>query len=474
MKTRLILVLVGLLAWAALPLSPDALHAQSGAAPLVLFMNGGLWTWNEGEAAPTPLVPSNVSSPALSPDGQRIAYLAFSPITLEAIEATGGIGGGALPSDIVIVDIQTGRSAAIATQPEDASFFTEGREDSALMRSAPVWSPDGQQVAWTELHYPSLARDTNRLMVYDLAQGTQREVITNLPDQGGVPGPIPVAWGRSAFVLHSYEFNPADSTFSLSLLFYDTEGRLLSQAAFPDQTGPVLSETFWIDQNGQEFLALYYHDGTFELLNPLTGQTQPLNGQPELYSSLAPDRLALTFSRDPAQSYFASFTWYAVYPDGATQIVASEQGYVNNVAISPAGNAVAYLAEDYQLIVWRDGTPAAYSFPEVEWWNGLLWAPAAWRVGSVQPPESVSCPGAPQPRLMIGDTGRVLPGPPNNLRDQPGSGTVIGQIASGDSFTVLDGPRCVNEMNWWQVDANGTVGWTAEGDASAYWLEPLG
>jgi uncharacterized protein YraI len=50
---------------------------------------------------------------------------------------------------------------------------------------------------------------------------------------------------------------------------------------------------------------------------------------------------------------------------------------------------------------------------------------------------------------------------------------VLTQIPSGGTFTVLAGPTCANGMNWWQVNYNGTVGWTAEGDASGYWLEPL-
>ena len=62
----------------------------------------------------------------------------------------------------------------------------------------------------------------------------------------------------------------------------------------------------------------------------------------------------------------------------------------------------------------------------------------------------------------------------NNLRADPNAGAAsLGQIDPGAAFTVLDGPLCAGGMYWYQVDYNGTVGWTAEGDASSYWIEPL-
>lgn len=82
-------------------------------------------------------------------------------------------------------------------------------------------------------------------------------------------------------------------------------------------------------------------------------------------------------------------------------------------------------------------------------------------------------------RLVRNALGRVTlyPAISNRLRAQPGtSGAIIGRIPSGGVFTVLDAaPQCVNGMNWWLVNYNGVVGWTAEGNGgSSYYLEPLG
>jgi hypothetical protein len=84
-------------------------------------------------------------------------------------------------------------------------------------------------------------------------------------------------------------------------------------------------------------------------------------------------------------------------------------------------------------------------------------------------------------RLIVGHEGRVLYDNILNVRSEPGLGGVyIRQISSGGMFTVLDGPRCLDGYNWWQIDyhhvSNNLIGWAAEGDAalSEYWLEPRG
>lgn len=78
-------------------------------------------------------------------------------------------------------------------------------------------------------------------------------------------------------------------------------------------------------------------------------------------------------------------------------------------------------------------------------------------------------------RLTIGKIAAVMPGLPNNLRDTPGtSGTYVGELPAGATFMVLDGPRCANSLAWWQVEYNGTVGWTIEYlDPYSYALAPL-
>ncbi len=90
---------------------------------------------------------------------------------------------------------------------------------------------------------------------------------------------------------------------------------------------------------------------------------------------------------------------------------------------------------------------------------------------------SPAAQGCNQPtRLQVGGVGRVTtyPALPNRIRSYPGfGGTVLGQIPAGQTFAILGGPSCTYGIWWWQVNYNGTVGWTAEGDGATYWLEPV-
>jgi uncharacterized protein YraI len=83
------------------------------------------------------------------------------------------------------------------------------------------------------------------------------------------------------------------------------------------------------------------------------------------------------------------------------------------------------------------------------------------------------CPGNLPSRLVVGGQGRVLPGLPNNLRANPSTGSAwIGVIPAGGVFAVLSGPQCGENIIWWQVNYNGTVAWTGEGQGNNYWVEP--
>jgi hypothetical protein len=78
------------------------------------------------------------------------------------------------------------------------------------------------------------------------------------------------------------------------------------------------------------------------------------------------------------------------------------------------------------------------------------------------------------PRLTLGIRARVLPGNVMNIRQQPTiSSVIIGQIPAGGVFNVLDGSRCGDGYNWWQVNYLGRLGWVAEGDSQEYWLESV-
>lgn len=79
--------------------------------------------------------------------------------------------------------------------------------------------------------------------------------------------------------------------------------------------------------------------------------------------------------------------------------------------------------------------------------------------------------------LAPGTSARLKPdGPPNRLRAGPStSKDVIGQVAPGTIVKIDAGPVCADGLVFWQItgytDPN-LSGWTAEGNGTAYWLEP--
>lgn len=81
------------------------------------------------------------------------------------------------------------------------------------------------------------------------------------------------------------------------------------------------------------------------------------------------------------------------------------------------------------------------------------------------------------PRVRVGELAYVMTDPPlpNSLRSEPSlDSQKLGEIDPGETFEVLDGPVCGDQMNWWQVRVNsGRTGWTAEGD-TYYWIAPIG
>ncbi len=90
------------------------------------------------------------------------------------------------------------------------------------------------------------------------------------------------------------------------------------------------------------------------------------------------------------------------------------------------------------------------------------------------PPAGVNCVGTVPTRLAPGMAARVTPGLPNNLRTRPStSAPRVGLIPGGAALTILSGPECGSGFIYWYVNYNGREGYTAEGDALNYFIEPL-
>lgn len=478
-----IMVRKSLLALFLLLIATSAIQAQR-VGSLVIFANGQLWALEAGAEQPQPVdfcMPPErepiQGDLVISPDGTKITFRAQPEIVTAAVERSGGIGGGELPSNIWLCDLQAQTLTAVAGQPEGASFFAEdGTPDSITVHGLPAWSPDGTALAWTQ--YLSFDQPM-QLVTHDLATGERRVIVPELPPQYGVPTTINLQWGGAGIALISYAATEANQPL-VSVNVYDPEtGGLVRQLEFPEGygmgAGEGVSGAYWVSD---DMLGIVFTDGHFEAFAPEIGVSERVDAL-ELYStSAASDGLSLMYG-----PFHPGNIWAARDGDSYTALAPTQLYQLSHLAISPAGDAVAYVDVDNQVYIWNGqmAAPVSMTEPIAQFSTvSLVWSPLGWRDYRGELPElgitgeSITCLGFMESRLVVGQRGIVSDDLANNLREQPTSSSArLGEIPSGGEFNVLAGPMCAQELAWWQVDYNGVIGWTAEGQGDEYWLAPL-
>jgi hypothetical protein len=376
MRKALLFLVFGLL------LLAQGASAQSN-TPLVLTINGDLWAWNGDPAAPpTSLTTWGYNDPGIvSPNGSRIAYNSLATIVVNALVQSGGQGGGALPSNIWVIDF-SGNGIRIAEQPEGASFRAEGVADFGIVRSSPAWSPDESRLVWSEQTFPNPA---DSLAVYDFTSGSTRTIVANLPPSAGVSAPKDVAWGRTGIVMHDVQMGGDGSMIDLFTV-YTPEGATISSFQVG---GSGRFMVFWalMEDNGREVLGVLFNDAVWELFDLNSGASQVATGIPEMYAPLNP---AGSQALSPIINDVGGFSWRVLSPDGTilAEIVSAPYFIPQRYALSPDGQSVAYsdFLEGQNTFsevvnIWRGGTitvvPNAVQFPLI---GAMQWSPLAWRV----------------------------------------------------------------------------------------------
>jgi hypothetical protein len=91
-------------------------------------------------------------------------------------------------------------------------------------------------------------------------------------------------------------------------------------------------------------------------------------------------------------------------------------------------------------------------------------------------PGRTVCDGALPTRLNVGLIARVRPaGLPVNIRANPSSSSArAGQLNPADTFSIIGGPQCAENIVWWQISFDQITGWAGEGANNVYWIEPTG
>lgn len=367
MRTRILLLCAFVLAFAGVA------QAQQPAAPVLLLINGGdIWA-----SYPTGLARLTFSGyadrPSLSPTGMQIAYPVIDQIGIQALQTTGGLVSE-LPSNIVLQDLTTQAATTIAVQPEGATF-NAGEPARAIVRSAPVWSPDGGALAWTEDAAPEAVRS---LVVYTPATATAQVLVTDLPLQAGFQQTLKVRWGNGGIALHSVTAAEATATQPTidTFMIYSPTGALLASATVAPAAGEYVYDFQWINDAGVDKLGVIYSTGRWEVIDPATGTIAPLTGSPELYSLTAPEGLSVVFGVTSLPTGIV-FTWRV----GQTPLAYT--GPLEWLGIAPTGDALAY-AEQGLAYSWRDGvSEPIYGTNDYNMIvSDVVWGPTAWRVAA--------------------------------------------------------------------------------------------
>ena len=475
--------------------------------PILAIANGNLLRQDaERMVAYTACQPPGeglLSTLIISPNNRYILMETQPEMVRQAILIYGSVGGGSLPSNLWMCDTEANTLVKIGDQPANASFMGGDVPDSATIRSAPTWSPDGAQVAWVEQTYPTT---TYSMMIYTLAQNTIIQVpLLGLPAPVGPSTPYPLMWGDAGIMLIVFALDEMTFVNTETLYLFDNNGQFLL-ATFIGSGGEnddYINERILIRHEDREYLGLAYARAGWVMTDISTGAKQPMPGIPELYSRTAPSGSTLDVDLTPD----AGYVW---------NISGSDQTFDNisrqRLALSPDGSRVAYGTD--VIRIWASGQQIALKGSEDfedDPTASLVWSAMAWRVRSdpsvsatlaAQPlpqPTVVAqvvvvqvtatsatvqvlpsptplnlCVGLPS-RLQVGQRGRVtVGGVPNNVRENPMIGSPrTGQIQPGGTFDVLDGPVCGEGYVWYRVRTTAFEGWTAEGGNNEYWLEPV-
>jgi hypothetical protein len=470
MKVGVILLLCGMM------LGHTFAQGQ-GDAPIFFLMDGDLWSYRVGTGQLTQESTWGYNeAPILSPDGRRFAYLSLAQQGVDLVE-TNGYLFDPQPTNIWVWDLASNEAERIVQQPSNINVdLANGIITGALDRRSLAWSPDSNQLAWIVVDGDSYQFS---LMTYDLTTRTERLLSKDIPypfSDAGVVGEQELRWGPGGIAVLTLNISDTPDVnrppFQTVISVYDpsTGAKIAENVVANDPR--YVNDLFWIDSNQ---ILLLYTSGErviyFVNTGGLVGAAQlqfysPNNPQSPVQVSL---EKYLSQEALPQQ-------WSILWPNGQPQFWAT-QSATGQIALSPNGEAIAYLTDS--LYLWQNGTiiqvPGTESLAD-EYAKGLIWGPMQWRmVGVADPDPFPSCALA--PRLSIGGQALVIPGlGANVLRDLPGKNaqgsTVISQIPPNTILTILDGPQCASAIHWWQVDYNGQIGWTGEGENGTYWLEP--
>jgi len=341
-----------------------------------------IYRYIDAELEPLPV--KDFYAGSLSPDGQWLAYNRIPPFLKELLKTQDHQYGTSW--DIVLLNLQDNSERIIAAQPETIAA-TETGYTGGIKRSLPVWSPDGNAMAWTEQDYaPGQAR---RLVAYDLESQESRILDTALPGMtfsaDGMPSHL--SWGVPGIAV--FVNDDADNLPSVRL--YDPLAGLQYAVILPFDEGPFgLYGPFWVGETPSEMdndlVMIQTYQEQWYQIDPATGEAAPMQRQLEMVSATTPtESLRMVWDIYEEEGIPE---WQLLAADGTAQLVwdtrADARYNPPMFVFSPSGQAVAY-RRDGVLSVWQDGEATEILLPEGFSISALHWGRTRFLAGRERP-----------------------------------------------------------------------------------------
>lgn len=349
--------------------------AQSQSNPLMLLINGDIWSMENLNATPYQETYWGYNnSMSLSPNGQYLIYRSY-PDWLVARDLAGVVRidiDGYPPTNIWLMEIATRTFTRIATQEEppiDEPY-------QFIRRTIPTWSPDSTQIAWLELE--SNSERGLHLVIYDLENDSTTHAHSNMSGAWGDAGfvSLPSAtWGEAL----AYRGNSNSNNITgLGLTILDSDNIIIERVIADFNRNPEFNvqDWRWVEYEGQQYIALRYVHG-WQLWDYKTDTTFDVTSEPTLQTQSG-QGLHL--------SYEATERRWTIIEANGNRVLLPER--ISSVALSPDGTSVAYVRWDYgdpnivsYFELWQDGvTSSLANIEAINTSNQVIWESMVWRV----------------------------------------------------------------------------------------------
>lgn len=317
---------------------------------LVAFVNGNLLRLENNSLvffdACTPdedLLASFVASN----DGQRLLLQTMPKIISQALEAYGTLGDFPHGQNFWLCDMSAGTLSRIFVQENADSEFSGELPSVAAAQSRPTWSPDGSQLAWTNIRFPDYQQS---IVIYDVATGTQSETVLALPTPP-FPAPPEAIWTELGILLYVVGMDEVSFANVETVSFYDPSNASLTApiGVFNgSENSDFIVERSVIQQETGLAMALRYYGAGWALLDLTTGEQTYMNARLERYAPNNPNGLRLAYDLNAQFSY----DWEIISATGSLPLINYPS---QRIAYSPDGSQVAY-ADSTLHLYQADGT----------------------------------------------------------------------------------------------------------------------